>query len=71
MKNKETFLFTRCNTVFPFFLPGHNVSKIWADIYETILAVYLKKQPTLIQAGTKYKSTRWEVLFYLYIVKVS
>ncbi|XP_052769440.1 probable tubulin polyglutamylase ttll-15 [Mya arenaria] len=37
---------------------GYNVTKIWSDIHETIQAVYLKKQAVLIQAGTKYKSTR-------------
>ncbi|XP_052219728.1 probable tubulin polyglutamylase ttll-15 isoform X8 [Dreissena polymorpha] len=37
---------------------GYNVSKIWEDIHSTILAVYLKKHPSLMQAGTVYKSTR-------------
>ncbi|XP_045176009.2 probable tubulin polyglutamylase ttll-15 [Mercenaria mercenaria] len=37
---------------------GKNVTKIWADIYDTIRAVYMKKQPTLMSSGAKYKTTK-------------
>ncbi|XP_060572771.1 probable tubulin polyglutamylase ttll-15 [Ruditapes philippinarum] len=37
---------------------GKNITKVWRDIHETIRAVYLQKQSTLMSAGAKYKTTR-------------
>ncbi|KAL4238357.1 Tubulin-tyrosine ligase [Mactra antiquata] len=37
---------------------GKNISKVWSDIHDTIRAVYLKKQPTLMSSGAKYKTTK-------------
>ena len=49
----------KCSTeIYLCVFPGKDYKKLWSDIKEAILTVYLDKETSLIEAAWKYKTTR-------------